>query len=37
MISYPFSPSNPEGHLSLWVGNITQDVSEKQLIELFSR
>ncbi|KAJ4448650.1 hypothetical protein ANN_00040, partial [Periplaneta americana] len=30
-------PSNPEGHLSLWVGNITQNVSEKQLIELFSR
>ncbi|PNF20235.1 hypothetical protein B7P43_G16194 [Cryptotermes secundus] len=30
-------PTNPEGHLSLWVGNITQSVSEKQLIEMFSR
>ncbi|PSN53115.1 hypothetical protein C0J52_10575 [Blattella germanica] len=31
------APSNPEGHLSLWVGNITQNVSEKQLIDLFSK
>ncbi|KAJ9600674.1 hypothetical protein L9F63_026188, partial [Diploptera punctata] len=30
-------PSNPEGQSSLWVGNITQSVTEKQLIELFSR
>ncbi|XP_067012119.2 RNA polymerase II-associated protein 3 isoform X2 [Anabrus simplex] len=30
-------PSNPEGHLSLWVGNITHEVTEKQLIELFSK
>ncbi|XP_021921023.1 uncharacterized protein LOC110830425 isoform X2 [Zootermopsis nevadensis] len=30
-------PSNPEGHLSLWVGNITQSLTEKELLELFSR
>lgn len=37
LFPYSLSPSNPEGHLSLWVGNITQSVTEKQLIELFSR
>lgn len=37
LFAYSLSPSNPEGHLSLWVGNITQGVTEKQLIELFSR
>ncbi|GLG96911.1 Uncharacterized protein GBIM_03784 [Gryllus bimaculatus] len=30
-------PSNPEGHLSLWVGNVSQEVTEKQLIEMFSK
>ncbi|XP_063232896.1 uncharacterized protein LOC134536833 [Bacillus rossius redtenbacheri] len=30
-------PSNPEGLYSLWVGNITQGVKEKQILELFAR
>ncbi|CAG2055924.1 unnamed protein product [Timema podura] len=30
-------PSNPEGHTSLWVGNVTQKVTEKQLTALFNK
>lgn len=30
-------PSNPEGHLSLWVGNVSHEISEKQLVDLFSK
>ncbi|GBO34128.1 hypothetical protein AVEN_31984-1, partial [Araneus ventricosus] len=28
-------PNNPEGHNSLWIGNVQEDVTEKKLIQMF--
>ncbi|CAL1261863.1 unnamed protein product [Larinioides sclopetarius] len=30
-------PNNPEGHNSLWIGNVQEDVTEKKLIQMFGK
>ncbi|XP_067144359.1 uncharacterized protein [Centruroides vittatus] len=30
-------PRNPEGHTTIWVGNVRQDVTDKMLINLFTK
>lgn len=32
-----FSPNNPEGHNSLWVGNVQPEVTEKKLANMFAQ
>ena len=31
------SPSNPEGLLSVWVGQVMPEVTKKKLVQMFSK
>ena len=34
---YYYSPRNPEGLTSVWVGNVVPEVNEKQLTKIFNK